>query len=93
MAMATLGNHGLLEFALPSQRSWSPLLEVRAARIGAVKNIVLVHGTHEDGSAWRGVYDILKNDGRHVSVDHHGSRHRSEGANAGLCSGNAARRA
>src|SRR4029077_15423835 len=46
----------------------SPRLEGRGGRIGAVKNIVLVHGTHEDGSAWRGVYNILKNDGYHVSV-------------------------
>jgi pimeloyl-ACP methyl ester carboxylesterase len=46
----------------------SPGLEARAAGIGAVKNIVLVHGANTDGSAWRGVYDILKKDGYHVSV-------------------------
>ena len=33
-----------------------------------VKNIVLVHGANTDGSGWRGVYDILTNDGYHVSV-------------------------
>lgn len=33
-----------------------------------VKNIVLVHGANNDGSAWRGVYDILKKDGYRVSV-------------------------
>lgn len=46
----------------------SPGLEARAAGIGAVKNIVLVHGADNDGSAWRGVYDILIKDGYHVSV-------------------------
>jgi pimeloyl-ACP methyl ester carboxylesterase len=35
---------------------------------GAVKNIVLVHGAAEDGSGWRGVYDILRQAGYHVSV-------------------------
>jgi len=38
------------------------------ARIGPVKNIVLVHGAITDGSGWRGVYDILTKDGYHVSV-------------------------
>ncbi len=33
-----------------------------------VKNIVLVHGANNDGSAWRGVYDILTKDGYRVSV-------------------------
>jgi pimeloyl-ACP methyl ester carboxylesterase len=33
-----------------------------------VKNVVPVHGANTDGSAWRGVYDILKKDGYHVSV-------------------------
>jgi pimeloyl-ACP methyl ester carboxylesterase len=46
----------------------SPALEAGAAGIGAVKNIVLVHGANTDGSGWRGVYDILKKDGYHVSV-------------------------
>lgn len=46
----------------------SPSLEARAAGIGAVTNIVLVHGANNDGSAWRGVYDILRKDGFHVSV-------------------------
>jgi pimeloyl-ACP methyl ester carboxylesterase len=46
----------------------SPALEARAAGIGAVKNIVLVHGANTDGSGWRGVYDILTKDGYHVSV-------------------------
>src|SRR6478736_421587 len=34
----------------------------------ASKNVVLVHGGFVDGSGWRGVYDILKNDGYKVSV-------------------------
>jgi pimeloyl-ACP methyl ester carboxylesterase len=40
----------------------------QAWAVGAVRNIVLVHGADNDGSAWRGVYDILKHDGYHVSV-------------------------
>jgi pimeloyl-ACP methyl ester carboxylesterase len=31
-------------------------------------NIVLVHGGFVDGSGWEGVYTILKNDGRNVSI-------------------------
>jgi pimeloyl-ACP methyl ester carboxylesterase len=46
----------------------SPALEARAGGLDAVKNIVLVHGANTDGSAWRGVYDILRKDGYHVSV-------------------------
>jgi pimeloyl-ACP methyl ester carboxylesterase len=46
----------------------SPTLEARVAEIDTVKNIVLVHGANTDGSAWRGVYDILRKDGYHVSV-------------------------
>jgi pimeloyl-ACP methyl ester carboxylesterase len=33
-----------------------------------VRNIVLVHGAWADGSGWKGVYDILVNDGYHVSI-------------------------
>jgi len=33
-----------------------------------VKNIVLVHGAWADGSGWKGVYDILVNDGFNVSI-------------------------
>ena len=33
-----------------------------------VKNIVLVHGAFVDGSTWRGVYDLLKQDGYNVAV-------------------------
>jgi pimeloyl-ACP methyl ester carboxylesterase len=34
----------------------------------AVKNVVLVHGGFVDGSGWRGVYDLLTEDGYRVSV-------------------------
>jgi pimeloyl-ACP methyl ester carboxylesterase len=75
MAKAVLGAHGS---ALAPLRlcvalaavvvATSPVLDAKAAGIGAVKNIVLVHGADNDGSAWRAVYDILKKDGYHVSV-------------------------
>lgn len=34
----------------------------------AVGNVVLVHGGFVDGSGWRRVYDLLKQDGYHVAV-------------------------
>jgi pimeloyl-ACP methyl ester carboxylesterase len=75
MAKAILRNHASafmplgLFIALASVAvAISPALEARAAAIGAVKNIVLVHGANTDGSGWRGVYDILKKDGYLVSV-------------------------
>jgi pimeloyl-ACP methyl ester carboxylesterase len=46
----------------------SQALEARSEEPAIVKNIVLVHGANTDGSAWRGVYDILTEDGYHVSV-------------------------
>jgi pimeloyl-ACP methyl ester carboxylesterase len=36
-----------------------------------VKNVVLVHGAFADGSGWKAVADILKNDGYKVSVVQH----------------------
>ena len=33
-----------------------------------IKNVVLVHGAFADGSGWKSVADILKNDGYKVSV-------------------------
>jgi pimeloyl-ACP methyl ester carboxylesterase len=39
-----------------------------SAATRAVRNIVLVRDVATDGSAWRGVYDILTRDGYHVSV-------------------------
>jgi pimeloyl-ACP methyl ester carboxylesterase len=45
----------------------SPAVAAKA-RINSAKNILLVHGANTDGSGWRGVYDILKKDGYHVSV-------------------------
>jgi pimeloyl-ACP methyl ester carboxylesterase len=41
---------------------------VQAAPAGAIKNVVLVHGSFADGSGWRGVADILEKDGYHVSI-------------------------
>ncbi|HEX4539119.1 MAG TPA: alpha/beta hydrolase [Acidimicrobiales bacterium] len=38
------------------------------ATSSANPNVVLVHGGFVDGSGWRGVYDLLKQDGYHVSV-------------------------
>src|SRR5260370_33957935 len=71
-------NSGIHAFALASlglciaiaamMTAASPAVGAKAARIDAVKNIVLVHGADTDGSGWRGVYDILKKDGYHVSV-------------------------
>jgi pimeloyl-ACP methyl ester carboxylesterase len=46
----------------------NPAVAAGSAAVNAVKNIVLVHGANTDGSGWRGVYDILKKDGFHVSV-------------------------
>src|SRR5215510_1386222 len=34
----------------------------------ALPNVVLVHGGFVDGSGWRGVYDMLTQDGYNVSV-------------------------
>src|ERR1700688_889999 len=33
-----------------------------------VQNVVLVHGAWADGSGWKDVYDILVEDGFHVSI-------------------------
>jgi pimeloyl-ACP methyl ester carboxylesterase len=33
-----------------------------------VRNVVLVHGGFVDGSGWQGVYDLLTEDGYHVSI-------------------------
>jgi pimeloyl-ACP methyl ester carboxylesterase len=45
-----------------------PAVGAGSAAIGAVKNIVLVHGANTDGSGWRSVHDILIKDGYRVSV-------------------------
>src|SRR5258708_26166020 len=75
MAKAISGNHGPafaplgLCIAIAAMiTAASPAVRAKAAGIDAVKNIVLVHGANTDGSGWRGVYDILKKDGYHVSV-------------------------
>jgi triacylglycerol esterase/lipase EstA (alpha/beta hydrolase family) len=36
-----------------------------------IKNVVLVHGAFADGSGWKAVANILKNDGYKVSVVQH----------------------
>lgn len=41
--------------------------EAAPAKTGAA-NIVLVHGALVDGSSWKGVYEILRKDGYHVSI-------------------------
>jgi len=33
-----------------------------------IRNVVLVHGAWADGSGWKGVYDILVEDGYNVSI-------------------------
>lgn len=48
--------------------SSSAAAQAGSAQVGAVKNIVLVHGVATDGSGWRGVHDILTKDGYRVSV-------------------------
>jgi pimeloyl-ACP methyl ester carboxylesterase len=42
--------------------------EIGATPATAIKNVVLVHGGFVDGSGWKGVYDILSNDGYKVTV-------------------------
>src|SRR5271165_6866393 len=75
MVKAILGTHGsalallrLCVALVAVSVLFQDVLDANAAGIGAVKNIVLVHGADNDGSAWRAVYDILKKDGYHVSV-------------------------
>jgi pimeloyl-ACP methyl ester carboxylesterase len=43
-------------------------LATAPALAAPVKNIVLVHGAWADGSGWKGVYDILVQDGYKVSI-------------------------
>lgn len=75
MAKVICGNHaplllrsGLLIALAAAAAALGAPLEAKSAEIGAVKNVVLVHGANTDGSGWRGVYDILKKDGYHVSI-------------------------
>jgi pimeloyl-ACP methyl ester carboxylesterase len=48
---------GMLNNSVAAQTSGTP-----------IRNIVLVHGAWADGSGWKGVYDILVNDGFNVSI-------------------------
>jgi hypothetical protein len=75
MAKVVFGNHaplllrsGLLIALAAAAAALGAPLEAKSAEIGAVKNVVLVHGANTDGSGWRGVYDILKKHGYHVSI-------------------------
>jgi pimeloyl-ACP methyl ester carboxylesterase len=43
-------------------------LAMASSALGAVKNVVLVHGAFADGSGWKPVADILKRDGYTVYV-------------------------
>src|SRR5271155_1657006 len=48
--------------------SLKPKLERRTIMTQNIKNVVLVHGAFADGSGWKAVAKILKNDGYRVSV-------------------------
>jgi pimeloyl-ACP methyl ester carboxylesterase len=67
MSGVFIGNRAAIAFTAVMVAT-TPAVDATAAEIDAVKNIVLVHGANTDGSGWRGVYDILKKDGYHVSV-------------------------
>jgi pimeloyl-ACP methyl ester carboxylesterase len=57
-----------------SQFVWVVLLLLTCCAVAAqndehrIRNVVLVHGAWADGSGWKGVYDILVNDGYNVSI-------------------------
>jgi pimeloyl-ACP methyl ester carboxylesterase len=46
----------------------TPGTAIAAPAAAPVRNVVLVHGAFADGSGWKGVADILTNDGYKVSV-------------------------
>jgi pimeloyl-ACP methyl ester carboxylesterase len=66
--VSILGSLGLCIALSAAMAEASPAHEAGPAATGTVRNIVLVHGAASDGSAWRGVYDILTQDGYRVSV-------------------------
>jgi hypothetical protein len=49
--------------ALGSVASANVLAQTKELKPGVVRNIVLVHGAFVDGSGWKPVYEILRNDG------------------------------
>src|SRR5208282_5622185 len=53
------------------QDSLKPKLERRIIMTQHIENVVLVHGAFADGSGWKRVADILKQDGYKVSVVQH----------------------
>lgn len=57
-----------LRFPLAALLGALSAAQLGSAPIGAVKNIVLVHGAATDGSGWRGVHDILTRHGYSVTV-------------------------
>src|SRR5712691_6546421 len=66
--VSILGSLGLCLALSVAVAATGPADAAGPAATGTVRNIVLVHGADTDGSAWRGVYDILTKDGYHVSV-------------------------
>jgi pimeloyl-ACP methyl ester carboxylesterase len=66
--VSILGSLGLCVALSAAVTATSPADEAGPATTATVGNIVLVHGAATDGSAWRGVYDILTKDGYRVSV-------------------------
>jgi pimeloyl-ACP methyl ester carboxylesterase len=52
-------------FTRSSRSGWKGKIVMNASSAG---NVVLVHGGFADGSGWRGVYDLLTQDGYHVAV-------------------------
>ena len=47
---------------------WSCCIVLAQKEAPPIRNIVLVHGAWADGSGWKGVYDILVEDGYKVSI-------------------------
>jgi pimeloyl-ACP methyl ester carboxylesterase len=66
--VSILGSLGLCIALSAAVAAPNPVDAAGRAAAGTVRNIVLVHGAATDGSAWRGVYDILTKDGYRVSV-------------------------
>lgn len=53
----------------PTAARSGPAVAANAGKpVGAVKNVVLVHGAFADGSGWRGVYDDLTGRGYRVTI-------------------------
>src|SRR6202045_3445484 len=59
---------GVKAFSIENQLIRVDLYRRRTVVNQPIKNVVLVHGAFADGSGWKRVADILKNDGYRVSV-------------------------